>query len=241
MATATKAQAKARKKGYDDLTKDELYEIAQERDLDGRSQMDRDELQKALELSDTGPDAVELLEAQHERFRELFAEFRGLAKRPSQKKQDLVRTMITELVKHAEIEEQVFYPAVRAEVDGVEDLVDEDLEEHHAVELLMDELDKMSVEATRYDAKVTVVIENVEHHLEEEEEELFPKVREQLTEERRRELGGAMEKVWKVAPSRPHPAAPDTPPANTLLGLPTAAIDLGVNLLRYARKRITRG
>ncbi|MBW3658663.1 MAG: hemerythrin domain-containing protein [Actinobacteria bacterium] len=235
MATATKT------KNYDDLTKDELYELAQERDIDGRSQMDRDELQQALELADTGPDAVALLETQHERFRALFAEFRGLAKRPSQKKQDLVRTMITELVKHAEIEEQVFYPAVREEVDGVADLVDEDLEEHHAVELLMDELDKMSAEATRYDAKVTVLIENVEHHMEEEETELFPEVRTQLTEERRRELGGAMEKLWKVAPSRPHPASPDTPPANTAIGLPSAAIDLGVNALRYARKKIARG
>ena len=238
MATATKTKKAAT---YDDLTKEELYELAQERDIDGRSQMDRDELQQALELSDTGPDAVTLLETQHERFRELFEEFRGLAKRPSQKKQDLVRTMITELIKHAEIEEQIFYPAVREEVDGVEDLVDEDLEEHHAVELLLDELDKMSTEATRYDAKVTVVIENVEHHMKEEEEELFPKVRKQLKEERRREIGAAMEELWKVAPSRPHPASPDTPPANTALGLPTAAIDLGVNALRYARKKIFRG
>ncbi|MBW3619591.1 MAG: hemerythrin domain-containing protein [Actinobacteria bacterium] len=235
MATAT------RNTRYDDLTKDELYELAQERDVDGRSQMDRDELQRALELADQGPDAVTLLEAQHERFRELFGDFRGLAKRPSQKKQDLVRTMITELVKHAEIEEQIFYPAVREEVDGVEDLVDEDLEEHHAVELLLDELDHLSVEAARYDAKVTVVIENVEHHMEEEESDLFPRVREQLSEERRRALGGAMEAMWKVAPSRPHPASPDTPPANMVAGLPAAALDLGVNVIRYARKRIRRG
>lgn len=239
MATATTTTA--RSQGYDDLTKEELYELAQERDIDGRSQMDRDELQQAVELADTGPDAVALLQAQHERFRELFTEFRGLAKRPSQKKQDLVRTMITELVKHAEIEEQVFYPAVREEVDGVADLVDEDLEEHHAAELLMDELDRMSAEATRYDAKVTVLIENVEHHMEEEEEDLFPEVRTQLSEARRRELGDAMEKMWRIAPSRPHPASPDTPPANTVAGLPAAAIDLGVNVLRYARKRIQRG
>jgi hemerythrin superfamily protein len=235
MATATTTG-----QDYEQLTKDELYELAQERDIDGRSQMDRDELVRALELGDTGPDAVELLRSQHDRFRELFAAFDGMSARPSQKKQDLVRTLITELVKHAEVEEQVFYPAVREEVDGIAEEVDEDLEEHHAAELLMDELDAMPADAERYDAKVRVLAENVGRHMEEEEEDLFPKVRSQLSEERRRELGKAMEQLWKVAPSRPHPASPDQPPANTVAGLPAAAIDLGVNVLRYARERLER-
>ncbi len=236
MATATQT----RKDRYEDRSREELYELAQERDIDGRSQMDKDELASALALSDRGPDAVALLVSQHERFRSLFSEFRDLSSRPSQKKTDLVRTIITELVKHSEIEEQIFYPTVRREVPDVMDLIDEDLEEHHAAELLMWELDRLPSEADRYDAKVTVLIENVEHHMEEEEDELFPKVRDGLEESRRRDLGKAMEELWEVAPSRPHPLSPSTPPANALVALPAAALDLGVNLMRYVRKLISR-
>lgn len=233
MATTTRTT-------YDQMSKDELYELAQERDIDGRSQMGKDELVTALELADRGPDAVTLLTTQHDRFRELFDEFEGLSGRPSQRKHDLVREMITELVKHAEIEEQVFYPAVREEVDGADDDVEEDLEEHHVAELLLAELDHLSPDADRYDAKVTVLIENVRHHMEEEEEELFPKVREQLSEERRRELGAAMEKMWPKAPTRPHPASPDTPPANVLAGIPATVLDLTVGLFRTAGRIVKR-
>jgi hemerythrin superfamily protein len=225
---------------YERMTREELYELAQEREVEGRSDMDKDALVAALLLTDLGPDAVALLERQHQRFRELFEEFRGLSSRSSQKKDDLVRTMITELVKHAEIEEQAFYPAVRAEVDGVEDDVDEDLEEHHAVELLLWELDHLRSDAERFDAKVTVLIENVEHHMEEEEQELFPKVREQMSEERRRELGAIMERKWKVAPSRPHPLSPSTPPGNVLMAVPAAIRDLAINVVRFGLNTIRR-
>lgn len=225
---------------YARMTREELYELAQQREVEGRSDMDKDALVAALALSDLGPDAVALLERQHQRFRELFEEFRGLSSRSSQKKDDLVRTIITELVKHAEIEEQAFYPAVRAEVDGVADAVDEDLEEHHAVELLLWELDHLRSDAERYDAKVTVLIENVEHHMEEEEEELFPAVREQMSEQRRRELGAVMERKWKVAPSRPHPLSPSTPPGNILMAVPAAILDLAMNMARFGLNAIRR-
>ena len=225
---------------YDDMSRQELYDLAQERDIDGRSEMSKEELAAALELDDLGPDAVALLRRQHDEFRAIFEEFESLSNRPSQKKTDLVRDLITKLVKHAEIEEQVFYPAVRTEIDGADDDVDEDLEEHHAAELLMSELDHMDSTGERYDAKVTVLIENVRHHLEEEEEELFPQVVEGMSEERRRELGGAMQRQWELAPTRPHPHSPDTPPANVLAGLPATVLDLAVGGFRYVRKLITR-
>ena len=227
-------------RSYDGLTREELYELAQERDLPGRSSMSKDELVAALELDDTGPEAVSLILRQHATFRSMFEDFEALSDRPSQRKQELVREIITLLVKHAEIEEQVFYPAVRAELDDLDDEVDEGLEEHHAAELLLAELDRLPPSAPRYDAKVTVLIENVLHHMEEEEEELLPKVREGLSEERRRELGGAMQRVWEVAPTRPHPAAPDQPPANVLLGIATTAWDLTVTAGRWAVGRIRR-
>lgn len=188
---------------YPEMTRDELYGIAQERGIEGRSQLSKEELVEALELDDIGPDAVELLLGQHDEIRRLFSEFEQLSPRPSQKKQKLVRDVITNLMKHAQIEEQVFYPAVRDELQDQDHEVDEDLEEHHVAELLLSELDSMAPEAPRYDAKVTVLIETVTHHLEEEEEQLFPRVREEMAARRRRELGAAMLGAWQTVPTRP--------------------------------------
>lgn len=225
---------------YDDMTRDELYELAQERDLPDRSTMTRDELQAALEREDTGPNAVDMLLGHHQEIRRLFERFEGMSNRPSKKKEALVAELITLLAKHAEVEEQVFYPAVRNEVSGQEDDVDESLEEHHAAEFLLRELDGLTSDATRYDMKVHVLAEYMLHHLEEEEEDLFPAVREQLSEDRLREIGAGMVKVWDVAPSRPHPRSPQSPPANVLMGIPTAAVDLAVSLTRVLRRRILR-
>lgn len=225
---------------YDRMTREELYELAQRRDLEGRSRMSKQELVEALDEDDTGPDAVALLTRQHDEFRRLFEEFGELSGRPSERKGQLVRELITLLVKHAEIEEQVFYPAVQAELSDLRSDVDESLEEHHAAELLLSELDSMTPDAERYDAKVTVLIETVSHHLEEEEQELFPEVTRQLSEERRRAIGAAMEEVWKVAPTRPHPHSPDTPPGNVVAGLPATVIDLTVGAARSVRRRVRR-
>lgn len=225
---------------YDDLTRDELYELAQDRDIDDRSTMNRDELQAALELDDTGPNAVDMLLGHHEQIRSLFEQIEGLSRRPSRKKEQLVGELITILSKHGEIEEQVFYPAIQSEVEGQTDEVDESMEEHHAAKYLLRELEGLSSDAARYDMKVHVLKEYMIHHLEEEEEDMFPAVREALSEERLREIGGGMVRVWDVAPSRPHPAAPQTPPANVLMGLPTAVWDLAVSTVRLVSRRVLR-
>jgi hemerythrin superfamily protein len=197
--------------------------------------MTNDELVQALGLDDIGPDAVELVVRQHEVFRDRFAQFDQLSSRASKRKDELVASIVTDLVKHAEIKELVFYPAVREKIDGLDAEIDEDLEEHHAAELLLAELDgAASADLPRFDAKVTVLKENVLHHMEEEESDLLPKVREALDERRRRELGNAMVQAWRIAPSRPHPHAPDTPPGNIAAGVPAAAADVAVQTARGA-------
>jgi hemerythrin superfamily protein len=234
LATTTPTAASYRR-----MTKAELEELARDRNIEGRADMKKDELASALALTDLGPDALELLTAHHGRIRELFSSLEARAPGPSKVKLDEVRELTSILVKHAEIEETIFYPAVREHLD-IEDEVDESLEEHHAAELLLAELEKLPAEAPRYDAKITVLRENVLHHIEEEEDDLFPQVREKLDEEMRRRIGKAMEEAWNVAPSRPHPASPDTPPGNWLAGIPAAGYDALVGVLKAAKRTVLR-
>ena len=225
---------------YREMTREELYDLASERDIEGRSQLSKDGLIDALEREDIGPEATRLLESHHDQIRRLFDQFEQLGPDASQRKQEVVRELITTLVKHSEVEEQVFYPVVREELADTDAEMDENLEEHHAAELLMSELDTMRPDAPRYDAKVKVLIENLTIHLDEEEQDLFPRVREELSEERRREIGSAMVKVWQVAPTRPHPHSPQTPPGNLITGLPATVVDLGVGVVRTATRTATR-
>ena len=88
--------------------------------------------------------------------------------------------IIEELSVHAAIEESLFYPATRVLVPDTEDVALESLEEHHVVKVLLAELEKMDPKDERFVAKTTVLIESVRHHVEEEEDEYFPKVREAL-------------------------------------------------------------
>jgi uncharacterized protein (TIGR02271 family) len=188
---------------YRQLTRQELYGLAQERGIEGRSRLTKDELVEALELDDVGPDAITVLLEQHDEIRQLFGRFGELSPRPSKKKQRLVHDMVTHLLRHARIEEQLFYPFVRNELPDIAGEVDEDLEEHHVAELLLSELAAMAPAATRYDAKVAVLIQTMSAHLDDEEEQLFPRVREEVSELSRRELGVAMAEAWLTVPTRP--------------------------------------
>jgi hypothetical protein len=77
----------------------------------------------------------------------------------------------------------------------------------------------------RFDAKVTVLMENVRHHVEEEESDLFPKVRKQLTRKQLADVGEALEKAKKYAPTHPHPRSPDAPPSNLIVGAAAGVAD----------------
>ena len=100
------------------------------------------------------------------------------------------------------------------------------------VKWTLSELEKMSGEDERYDAKFKVLAESVRHHVEEEQDELFPTVRRLLGKEMLEELGKRMEKAKKLAPTRPHPRAPDTPPGNLVAGTMAAMMDKGKDLVR---------
>ena len=149
-------------------------------------------------------DGIVLLKEDHKKVKGLFKEFEKAKKSGSgAAKRKLVDQICTELVTHSYIEETVFYPAVRGEVDGVASEVLESVEEHHVVAWLLSEIQGLDPADETFDAKVTVLIENVTHHVEEEESELFPDVRKALGRRRLVELGEQMAEAKAKAPSDP--------------------------------------
>ncbi len=123
-------------------------------------------------------DGLTLLIADHNRVRGVFARFQEAEKSGEVAEMaDLAGTIDTELTVHTDIEETVFYPWAHRLSGDIAEVVDEGIEEHHVVKTLLDEIRDLEPGDPQWVAKVTVVIENVEHHAEEEEAELFPQVR----------------------------------------------------------------
>ena len=176
-----------------------------------------------------------MLRADHREVERLFKQFEKTGPKAHVTRRQIVDRIIGELSVHAAIEEQVFYPAVREAVPSSEDVVLESLEEHHIVKWTLNELEGMDPEHERFIAKATVLVESVRHHVEEEEDELFPKVREALTRKQLAELGEAMATAKESAPTRPHPMAPDTPPGNLVAGAGAAVVDKAKDAVKKAR------
>lgn len=120
------------------------------------------------------PDAIAMLRADHERVTELFERFENA--RGAERKQKLVAQICRELEIHTQLEEDVFYPAVRAAIDD-DDLMDEATVEHQSAKDLIAQIREMSPGDELFDAKVTVLGEYVAHHVKEEQTEMFPKAR----------------------------------------------------------------
>jgi hemerythrin superfamily protein len=170
-------------------------------------------------------DAITLLKNDHKTVEGLFKRFEKAGDRAFVEKREIVDKIIEELAVHAAVEEQLFYPVTRATVPETEDIALESLEEHHIVKWVLSELDGMNPEDERFDAKVTVLIENVRHHVDEEEDDYFPKVRDELGRNALNDLGDAMEAAKRVAPTHPHPRSPDTPPGNLVAGTAAGMMD----------------
>ncbi|HVM10827.1 MAG TPA: hemerythrin domain-containing protein, partial [Acidimicrobiales bacterium] len=145
--------------------------------------------------------ALTLLKQDHGNVEELFHRFETCEPGDTVEMGRIRDKVIEHLAKHSQIEEQVFYPAVRAKL-GDENAFEvlEGLEEHHVVKQTLSELEKMSPAHDRFRAKMTVLIESVRHHVKEEEEELFEKVRENFTIEELNDLGETMENIKPAMP-----------------------------------------
>jgi len=148
-------------------------------------------------------DAIVLLKNDHKEILKTFKDFEKAGESATATKGKLVDKMIELLTVHTYIENEVMYPRVRELLPDLEDDVLESYEEHHVADVLVIELAAMKPDAERFDAKTTVLIENVRHHIEEEEQEWFPQVREGLGRKVLQDLGAEMLEAKKKAPRRP--------------------------------------
>src|SRR5438309_5869099 len=148
-------------------------------------------------------DAIVLLKADHKEVQRVFREFEKAGEDDQKTKGQLVKKMIELLTVHTYLENEVMYPEVRKLLPDLEEDVLESYEEHHVADVLCFELSTMSPDDERFEAKTMVLIESVTHHIEEEEQDWFPKVREGLGRKQLQELGARMAELRAKAPRKP--------------------------------------
>jgi len=176
-------------------------------------------------------DLVDVIVADHRAVEKVFQELESGTTSP-QDRRLLVEHVIAELVRHSVAEEQHMYPAAREVLPDGDKIADHELEEHAEAERVMKELDGCRPEDPRFEELLVSLMKDIRHHMKEEESSLLPKLREACSTEQLRELGEKVLRAKKTAPTRPHPSAPDTPPANRML-------DPGAGLIDRLRDALT--
>ena len=135
-------------------------------------------------------DALELLKQDHQKVKKLFEQ---AEESEGEEQQDLFEQIKTELETHTRIEETVFYPAMQKH-EELKDMVLESLEEHKQIKTLLREIENLASDSEKFEPKLQVLMENVEHHAEEEEEgKMFPKIRQIMNKQQLEKLGSELE------------------------------------------------
>ncbi|MEU6011686.1 hemerythrin domain-containing protein [Streptomyces sp. NPDC047453] len=178
-----------------------------------------------------GGNVIEELMADHREVEEIFGRIPSTAGQ-GQELRNLVDEVTIELVRHSVAEEQYLYPTVREHVEGGDRIADKELADHGRVEELLKQLERVNADDPQMSALLQQLMDEVAVHVEDEESNLFPLLRQACSSEMLVDLGEKVRRAKAMAPTRPHPAAPDTPPVNKLLAP-------GVGLVDRARDFVT--
>jgi len=145
---------------------------------------------------------IEMLKADHQKVKALFEKYEAAGDRQSKAKQTIVAEVFAALDVHAHLEEEIFYPAVKAQGDKEgKKLIAESLEEHQVVKTLMEDMQALDPGDEQYAAKFTVLMESVRHHIAEEEGEMFPRAAEELADEMEALLNEMVERKQELQTS----------------------------------------
>ncbi|MFC4148774.1 hemerythrin domain-containing protein [Micromonospora mangrovi] len=172
----------------------------------------------------TGQDVVDVLMADHREVESIFVELES-RQGTSEHRRQLADVVIAELVRHSVAEEAYVYPTARKTLPDGDQIADHELTEHADAERTMKELESLDPSEPRFDELLSHLTATIRHHVKDEENGLFPRLRAAVAAEELVELAGKVQKAKKAAPTRPHPAAPDHPPANKMLAPGTGLVD----------------
>jgi hemerythrin superfamily protein len=168
-------------------------------------------------------DIVSVLKHDHREVEELFDQIERTT--DPARRRELTDSVTIELIRHAVAEEQYLYPATRQYLPDGDELADKEIEEHNEVEEALKALENMDTEDPEFMNTFRQMSNSVRQHLREEENDLFPRLQQNATVDALRELGKKVERAKKVAPTRPHPSAPDTPPLNKIIAPGAGLVD----------------
>lgn len=178
-------------------------------------------------MADQQRDVIEVLTHDHAEVERMFTQLetlRGMTGggAKSQRK-DLVDQVTIELVRHSVAEEAEVYPRVQEKVSEAE--AEHARQEHAEAEEVMKRLEGLQPDDPSFDEQLSALMKGVREHVAEEEGEMFPHLRQAFSQEELVEMGAKVEAAKKVAPTRPHPSAPDSPPRDKVLGPVTGLLD----------------
>ncbi|MCQ4041423.1 hemerythrin domain-containing protein [Streptantibioticus rubrisoli] len=169
-------------------------------------------------------DIIAELTSDHREVEQIFGRMTALPSGHPDRKR-LMEEVTIELVRHSVAEEEYLYPAVREHINGGDALADKEIADHARVEETLKELEGRDADDPRFDQLFLALKTEVTSHVQDEEGNLFPKLMATCSQEALDSLGNKIRTAKKMAPTRPHPAAPDKPPANKLLAPGAGLVD----------------
>ncbi|GGW41538.1 hemerythrin [Streptomyces lucensis JCM 4490] len=171
-----------------------------------------------------GGNVIQELTTDHREVEEIFGRIEALP--PGSKNRKVLADQATmELVRHSIAEESYLYPAVREHVPGGDAIADKELEDHAGAERIMKDLEGLEADDPRFDTLMARLMSEIRSHVTDEEQNLFPKLEQACSADALMDLGDKVRRAKKTAPTRPHPAAPDKPPANKMLAPGAGLVD----------------
>ncbi|MEU6476413.1 hemerythrin domain-containing protein [Streptomyces sp. NPDC047017] len=171
-----------------------------------------------------GGDVIHELTTDHREVEEIFAQIEALPAGDKRRKH-LADQATIELVRHSVAEEMHLYPAVRRYLPDGDEIADREIQDHAEAERTMKELEGCQADDPRFDQFMSRLMREIREHLTDEEQNLFPRLRAAASPEDLEGLGEKVRGAKRTAPTRPHPSAPDTPPANKLLAPGAGLVD----------------
>jgi hemerythrin superfamily protein len=171
-----------------------------------------------------GTDMVSVLVKDHEEIKGFFREVEAAT--DAKGRRDAADKLTAEVARHSVAEEMYLYPAARDALPNGDEMVDEEIKEHAEAEDLLKRWEGMGGDDAEFMSTFQQIKQGLLHHIDEEEEpKLFPQMQAALTAEQQQDLGEKITRAKKLAPTRPHPSAPDEPPMDKVLGVPMGIVD----------------